>query len=95
MKSRVVAAVDQGTTSSRCLLFNREGEAVSAHQLEHQQIYPRPGWVEHDAEEIWESQLSVARRQYRVFCGERGLKEIPPDEPAAAGKEYPLFICHS
>jgi glycerol kinase len=49
----VVAALDQGTTSSRCLLVNHEGEVVASHQLEHEQIYPKPGWVEHDAEEIW------------------------------------------
>ncbi len=61
MKFQVVAAVDQGTTSSRCLLFNREGHAVSSHQLEHRQIYPRPGWVEHDAEEIWSRTAEVIR----------------------------------
>ncbi|HLE68428.1 MAG TPA: FGGY family carbohydrate kinase, partial [Vicinamibacteria bacterium] len=61
MKPRVVAAVDQGTTSSRCLLFNREGETVSTHQLEHRQIYPRPGWVEHDPEEIWSRTAEVIR----------------------------------
>ncbi len=48
-----VAALDQGTTSSRCMIFNHSGEAVAAHQLEHRQIYPEPGWVEHDALEIW------------------------------------------
>jgi len=62
VKSRVVAAVDQGTTSSRCLLFNREGEALSTHQLEHRQIYPRPGWVEHDPEEIWATVGEAAGR---------------------------------
>ncbi len=48
----LVAAIDQGTTSSRCILFDRAGEPVAAHQLEHRQLTPRPGWVEHDAEEI-------------------------------------------
>ncbi len=51
--SRFVAAIDQGTTSTRCILFNRRGEAVSVHQLEHTQIFPQPGWVEHDPLEIW------------------------------------------
>ncbi len=48
-----VAAIDQGTTSTRCLLYDRQGRMVSVAQRRHQQHYPRPGWVEHDAEEIW------------------------------------------
>ncbi len=51
--AKYVAAVDQGTTSTRCMIFNHSGEPISAHQLEHQQIYPKPGWVEHDPMEIW------------------------------------------
>ncbi len=51
--TRYVAAVDQGTTSSRCMIFNHAGAPVSSSQLEHEQIYPQPGWVEHDAMEIW------------------------------------------
>ena len=50
----VVAALDQGTTSTRCLLVNHGGEVVASHQLEHEQIYPKPGWVEHDPEEVWQ-----------------------------------------
>ncbi|QOV87572.1 glycerol kinase GlpK [Humisphaera borealis] len=50
---RLIAAIDQGTTSSRCILFDASGSPVSVSQLEHRQIYPRPGWVEHDALEIW------------------------------------------
>src|SRR5712691_1719641 len=50
----LVAAIDQGTTSSRCILIDRSGRAVASHQLEHVQITPRPGWVEHDADEILE-----------------------------------------
>ncbi|HTX50208.1 MAG TPA: glycerol kinase GlpK [Caulobacteraceae bacterium] len=53
MSSRFIAAIDQGTTSSRCMLFDADGAAVAAAQKEHRQIYPRPGWVEHDPEEIW------------------------------------------
>ena len=49
-----IAAIDQGTTSSRCILFDHEGKPVASHQLEHAQITPRPGWVEHDADEIVE-----------------------------------------
>jgi glycerol kinase len=52
MSARFVAALDQGTTSSRCLLFDRAGRTVSAAQQEHRQITPRPGWVEHDPDEI-------------------------------------------
>lgn len=53
-------ALDQGTTSSRCILFNKSGEIVSVAQQEFSQIYPKPGWVEHDPLEIWTTQLSVA-----------------------------------
>lgn len=60
--SRFVAAIDQGTTSTRCMLFDRLGAVVAASQLEHTQIYPRPGWVEHDALEIWERTQQVIRR---------------------------------
>ncbi len=48
----LVAAIDRGTTSSRCILFDYGGRPVSSHQLQHAQITPRPGWVEHDADEI-------------------------------------------
>ena len=48
-----VAAIDQGTTSTRFIVFDRDGRAVASAQREHAQIYPKPGWVEHDAEEIW------------------------------------------
>lgn len=58
---KYVMALDQGTTSSRCILFNKSGEAISVSQKEFRQIYPQPGWVEHDANEIFDSQLEVAR----------------------------------
>jgi glycerol kinase len=51
--AKYAAAVDQGTTSTRCMLFNHSGEVVAIHQLEHEQKYPKPGWVEHDPLEIW------------------------------------------
>jgi glycerol kinase len=54
-----VAAIDQGTTSSRCIVFDRAGTVVSVAQREHRQIFPRPGWVEHDAEEIWANVQAV------------------------------------
>src|SRR4051812_8699725 len=54
-------ALDQGTTSSRAIVFDRHGNQVSMAQREFRQIFPQPGWVEHDAAEIWQSQLQVAR----------------------------------
>ncbi|GAA4463944.1 glycerol kinase GlpK [Nibrella saemangeumensis] len=54
-----VAAIDQGTTSTRCIVFDRQGKIVSLAQKEHQQIYPQPGWVEHNPEEIWHNTQEV------------------------------------
>ena len=59
--SRFVLALDQGTTSSRSILFDESGSVVAAAQMEFEQIFPQPGWVEHDAEEIWNTQLSTLR----------------------------------
>ena len=59
MEKRYIAALDQGTTSSRCILFDREQNIVSVAQKEFTQFYPRPGWVEHDPMEIWSSQYGV------------------------------------
>ena len=59
MPEKLILALDQGTTSSRAILFNHSGAIVSVAQKEFKQIYPKPGWVEHDAEEIWSSQFSV------------------------------------
>lgn len=55
-----IMALDQGTTSSRCILFNKQGKACSTAQKEFRQIFPKPGWVEHDPMDIWASQISVA-----------------------------------
>lgn len=60
-----VAAIDQGTTSSRCIVFDRAGEIVAVAQREHRQIFPRPGWVEHDAEEIWDNVQQVVQKALR------------------------------
>jgi glycerol kinase len=54
-----IAAIDQGTTSTRCMIFDHNGSEVARHQLEHQQILPCAGWVEHDPVEIWERTSSV------------------------------------
>jgi len=57
--TQYVAAIDQGTTSSRCMVFDRAGNVVSRAQMEHEQILPRAGWVEHDALEIWDNTREV------------------------------------
>src|SRR5690606_27823695 len=61
MTKPFILALDQGTTSSRAIVFDRHGIARGLGQREFQQHYPRAGWVEHDADEIWQSQLDVAR----------------------------------
>ena len=58
--AKYVMALDAGTTSNRCILFNEKGEMCSVAQKEFTQYFPKPGWVEHNANEIWSSQLSVA-----------------------------------
>lgn len=66
-------ALDQGTSSSRSILFKPDGSVLSVAQQEFRQIYPRPGWVEHDPQEIWTSQLATARRvlqQSRISVSE-------------------------
>ncbi|MGB0044576.1 MAG: glycerol kinase GlpK [Terriglobales bacterium] len=73
-----IAAIDQGTTSSRFIVFDRSGRVVSSAQREHQQIYPRPGWVEHDPEEIWRNTQSVIEEAMKA----RGLR---PEDLAAIG----------
>ena len=58
---KFILALDSGTTSNRAILFNHSGEIINASQKEFEQIYPRPGWVEHKPQDIWETQLEVAR----------------------------------
>ncbi|MDO5153893.1 MAG: glycerol kinase GlpK [Eubacteriales bacterium] len=60
--SKYIMALDSGTTSNRCILFNAAGEVCSVAQKEFTQIFPQPGWVEHDADEIFSTQLEVARQ---------------------------------
>ncbi|HEY8495568.1 MAG TPA: glycerol kinase GlpK, partial [Limnochordales bacterium] len=62
MNKRWVLALDQGTTSSRAIFFDREGRVVAVAQQEFRQHYPQPGWVEHDPEEIWATQLATAQQ---------------------------------
>ncbi len=75
---RYIAAIDQGTTSTRCIIFDRAGRVVSVDQKEHRQIYPQPGWVEHDPLEIWERTQEVIRNAL-------AKGNIAPEEIAAVG----------
>lgn len=72
----LILAVDQGTTSSRAILFDRSGRKVASSQREFSQHYPEPGWVEHDAEEIWSTQEATMKAV---------LGEVEPGEVAAIG----------
>ena len=60
--AKYIMALDAGTTSNRCILFNEAGEMVSVAQKEFTQYFPKPGWVEHDANEIWGVQMEVAQQ---------------------------------
>ncbi|HEX5505469.1 MAG TPA: glycerol kinase GlpK [Thermomicrobiales bacterium] len=73
-----VAAIDQGTTSTRCMIFDQVGAVVAAEQREHRQIYPRPGWVEHDPAEIW-------RRTQEVVAGALARGGLAAGDLAAVG----------
>ncbi|HQY11106.1 MAG TPA: FGGY family carbohydrate kinase, partial [Ferruginibacter sp.] len=55
-----ILSLDQGTTSSRAIIFDKQGSIISIAQKEFTQLFPKPGWVEHDANEIWSTQLGVA-----------------------------------
>jgi glycerol kinase len=69
-----IGAIDQGTTSTRFIVFDRAGQIVASAQEEHEQIYPQPGWVEHDAEEIWRRTESVIAKAMQV--GKFGPKDL-------------------
>ena len=76
--AKYVMALDAGTTSNRCILFNEKGEMCSVAQKEFTQFFPQPGWVEHDANEIWQTQLSVARQAMKKV-------NAKPEDIAAIG----------
>ncbi len=69
--AQYAAALDQGTTSSRAMVFNHEGRVVSVAQKEHEQIYPKPGWVEHDPKEIWARSQEVLDEALEQAGGNR------------------------
>ncbi|MCW2539276.1 MAG: glpK [Frankiales bacterium] len=76
-QGRHVAAIDQGTTSTRCIIFNGAAEIVAIERMEHRQIFPRSGWVEHDAVEIWQNTRAVlAAAVARLDIGTRELAAI-------------------
>jgi glycerol kinase len=75
---KFVAAIDQGTTSSRCMVFDHHGAIVASAQKEHRQIFPQPGWVEHDADEIWANVSGV-------ISAALAKAGISPDDLAAVG----------
>jgi glycerol kinase len=74
--AQYAAAVDQGTTSTRFMVFDHGGQVISVDQKEHEQIYPKPGWVEHDPMEIWQRTQEVVRA---------GLDKVKADDIAAVG----------
>jgi glycerol kinase len=76
--AKYVAAIDQGTTSTRCMIFDRAGRVAAVDQREHEQVYPRPGWVEHDPRQIWE-------RAQQVVAGALNRGGVDPAEIAAVG----------
>ncbi|MEG3840034.1 glycerol kinase GlpK [Microcoleus sp. herbarium14] len=78
MTKKYVAAIDQGTTSTRFMIFDRAGQIICSNQQEHQQIYPQPGWVEHNPEEIWERTQSAIKNALAIG-------NIDPKDIAALG----------
>ncbi len=70
--AKYIMALDAGTTSNRCILFNAAGQMCSVAQKEFTQYFPQPGWVEHDAQEIWSTQLEVAQRAMANIGAEAG-----------------------
>ena len=70
MKKKYILSIDQGTTSSRAILFNKAGEVVHISQKEFTQYFPKPGWVEHDAMEIWQSVEDVVKEMLSKYKSE-------------------------
>ena len=74
---KYIMALDQGTTSSRCIIYDKKGNMVSVAQKEFTQIYPKEGWVEHDAMEIWSTQMGVAQEaQLKIGCTYKNIDAI-------------------
>lgn len=75
--SKYIMALDQGTTSSRCIIYDKKGNIISVAQKEFTQIYPKAGWVEHDAMEIWSTQMGVAQEALlKINCTYKDIEAI-------------------
>mgnify|MGYP002960243825 FL=1 len=74
---KYIMALDQGTTSSRCIIYDKKGNMMSVAQKEFTQKYPKDGWVEHDAMEIWSTQMGVAQEALlKIGCTYKNLSLI-------------------
>src|SRR5699024_11475901 len=80
MDEKFILALDQGTTSSRAILFNHQGDIVETAQQEFEQFFPKPGWVEHNAEEIWTSMLSCIAGVLRKASMSKSLRHYRSEE---------------
>ena len=77
MTQKYIMALDQGTTSARCILYDKKGKQISTAQKEFRQIYPHSGWVEHDAMEIWSTQIGVAQEaMLKIGCTYENIEAI-------------------
>ncbi len=94
---KLIASIDQGTTSTRCIFFDKKGNIVSVAQKEHEQIFPQPGWVEHNTEEIWHNTLEVIanariKKEIKisniVACGITNQRETTVVWNKRTGKPY-------
>ena len=81
---KYILAIDQGTTSSRAIIFNKDGEIVGSAQKEFTQYFPKAGWVEHDANEIWISVVAV----YMEALAKEGKYEVSEAIRAALAEQY-------
>ena len=82
MTQKYIMALDQGTTSARCILYDKKGKQISTAQKEFRQIYPHSGWVEHDAMEIWSTQIGVAQEaMLKIGCTYENIEAIGITNP--------------
>ena len=93
MSAQYIIALDQGTTSSRSMIFDQHGHIISVAQKEFKQIFPQPGWVEHDAEEIWSTQYgtmaeAVAKANITHAANSRYWHHQSTGNNSSMGKKY-------
>ena len=98
--TKYVMALDQGTTSSRCIIYDKKGNMMSVAQKEFTQIYPKDGWVEHDAMEIWSTQMGVAQEALlKIGCTYKDIEAIgitnQRETTIVWDKETGLPICNA